>query len=581
MIGVLASRLCGLGQGLQPLAPAAVTPKEVERPAAAPSVTTRPGSPRTAEGDKPLNPAKPTLAINGVIIVKTSAEIQEAGVSGVTGLVVREIPFLDRPEFRQMVQKQFLGRQLTENSIRDLQDAIIYFCRDRGKLLVDVILPEQSIEEGVLQLWFLEGKVGKITVKNPGKKWFSDKFILRQVHLQPADSLDANRFNQDLNWLNNNPFRQVDVALKQGEKLGLTDVELGVEDRFPVRPYFGYEDTGTRYTGPDRLLTGFNWGNAFGLDHQFNYQYSTDINFDLMRAHSASYIAPLPWRHTLIVYGSYVDDKAEFPGGTTADGHSWQASARYSIPLPDLKKYRHEVSAGFDFKQSNNNLLSGGTNVLQNSDTDIAQFALTYSGALPDRLGKTAFGAELYYSPGGLTPNNDNTDFNNLRTDARAEYFYARFNASRITRLPYDFSWVLSGWGQLTGQRLLPSEELALGGYNTVRGYDERVVLGDNGWIINCELRTPAILLGNILGIRGGRDELQFLGFVDSGSVSVVDHIAADGDKTFYVLCSAGAGLRYTISRNLSLRFDYGFPLTEKALNEFKSRAHVGVLLSL
>src|SRR5712671_3766807 len=327
MVGWLACGLCALGQGVNPLAPSSVTPKPVERPAGATGTIKRQSSPRTADGDKPLNPAKPTLTINGVILVKTPAEIQEAGVSGVTGLVIRDIPFLDQPGFKQMVQKQFLGKRLTENSIRDLQDAIIYYCRDRGKLLVDVILPEQSIEEGVLQLWFLEGKVGKIIVQNPGKKWFSDRFILRQVRLKESESLDANRFNQDLNWLNNNPFRQVDVAFRQGEKLGLTDMELHVEDRFPVRPYIGYEDSGTRYTGPDRILGGFNWGNAFGLDHQLNYQYSTDINLDLVKAHSASYIVPLPWRHTLMVYGSYVDAKADFPGGTTAEGHSWQASA--------------------------------------------------------------------------------------------------------------------------------------------------------------------------------------------------------------------------------------------------------------
>jgi hemolysin activation/secretion protein len=348
-----------------------------------------------------------------------------------------------------------------------------------------------------------------------------------------------------------------------------------------VRPYVGYEDSGTRYTGPDRILTGLNWGNAFGLDHQFNYQYSTDVGLDLVQAHSASYIAPLPWRHTLMVYGSYVDAKADFPGGTTAEGHSWQASARYSIPLPDLGKYRHEVGAGFDFKRANNNLLSGGTTVLQNSDTDIAQFVLAYSGALPDRLGKTSFGLDLSYSPGELLGNNDNTNFANLRTDAKAEYFYARLNATRITRLPFDFSWVLNAWGQLANERLLPSEELALGGYNTVRGYDERVVTGDNGWIINSELRTPAIFLGNILGVPGGRDELQFLGFVDAGSVSLDHHVAADGDNTHHVLCSVGAGLRFTISRNLSLRLDYGIPLTERDLNELKQRTHVGVLLSL
>src|SRR5438105_2276513 len=385
VISLLMSGLCGLAQGVEPLPPSAVTPKPLERQST-PKITTIPTSPRSPSGDKPLNPDKPALAISGVIIVKSEAEIQAAGAPPTKGLVIRDIPFLQKSDFKQMVEKQFIGRPLTENAIRDLEDAIILYCRNRSKLLVDVILPEQSVENGVLQIWFLEGKVGKVTVKNGGRRWFNDQFILREVQLRPSTPLDANLLNRNLNWLNNNPFRQVDAVFKPGEKLGFTDIELQVEDRFPLRPYFGYENSGTRFTGEDRLLAGINWGNALWLDHQANYQYSTDIDFDLVKAHSASYVAPLPWRHTLMLYGSYVDAKAQFPGGTTAEGHSWQASARYSVPMPDIATYRHEVAVGFDFKRANNNLLSGGITVLQNSDTDIAQFVLAYAGALPDPL---------------------------------------------------------------------------------------------------------------------------------------------------------------------------------------------------
>jgi hemolysin activation/secretion protein len=45
-------------------------------------------------------------------------------------------------------------------------------------------------------------------------------------------------------------------------------------------------------------------------------------------------------------------------------------------------------------------------------------------------------------------------------------------------------------------------------------------------------------------------------------------------------LYSTGVGLRYSLRHNLSVRFDYGFPLTEKGLNEHSSRMHLGALLS-
>jgi len=582
VLALVASGLSGWAQATSPQAPPEVTPK-MPPPQGTPAVISQePKSPRTPEGDKPLSPDNPNLTIKAVILVKTRAEIQEAGVPAATGLIIKDIPFLEHADFRNMVEKNFLGRQLTENRIRDLEDAIILYCRHRGKLLVDVVLPQQAIENGVLQLWFLEGRVEKVIVKNEGRKWFKDKFILDQVHLHPGDTLDANRLNKDLNWLNNNPFRQVDATFKPGEKLGQTDVELDVQDRIPLRPYVGYENSGTRFTGVDRFLFGLNWGNAFGLDDQFNYQYSTDENFDLVRAHSASYIAPLPWRHTLMVYGSYVDAKALFGNNApTADGHSWQISGRYSVPLPEIRTLRHDVNVGFDFKRSNNNLLAGGTTV-QTNDTDIAQFVLGYNAAIPDHFGSTSLGFEGYYSPGDFVGgNNNNTDFSALRIGAKADYFYGRLSLERITRLPYNFSYIFRFSGQLANNRLLPSEELALGGYNTIRGYDERVVLVDNGWIINNEIRTPPMEIFGQIDELGGSDQLQLLTFFDAGGVHVNDVRAEDGTDPNKTLYSVGVGLRYTVSRNLSFRLDYGWPLTERGINENDSRAHFGVLLSL
>ena len=582
VLSLVASAVGAWAQAATPQAPPEVTPKApppVGTPA--PVFSQEPKSPRTPEGDKPLSPDNPNLAIKAVILVKTRAEIQEAGVPAANGLIIHDIPFLQQqPDFRAMVEKKFIGRQLTENAIRDLQDAIILYCRHHGKMLVDVVLPQQTVDNGVLQLWFLEGKVEKVTVKNDGKKWFKDKFILDQVHLHTGDTLDSNQLNKDLNWLNNNPFRQVDATFKPGEKLGQTDVELDVEDRIPLRPYVGYENSGTRFTGVDRLLFGLNWGNAFGLDHQFNYQYSADDDFNLVSAHSASYIAPLPWRHTLMVYGSYVDAKAQFgQNAPTADGHSWQISGRYSVPLPEIHTLRHDVSLGFDFKRSNNNLLAGGTTV-QTNDTDIAQFVLGYNALLPDPFGSTSLGFEGYYSPGDfLGGNNNDADFNGLRAGAKANYVYGRLTLERLTRLPWNFSWIFRFTGQLADQRLLPSEELALGGYNTVRGYDERVVLGDNGWILNNELRTPPMeLFGQIEELRGG-DQFQFLAFCDAGGIHLID--PQFGETSSTTLCSVGVGARYTLSRNFSFRFDYGWPLTDRGINEHDSRAHFGILLSL
>jgi hemolysin activation/secretion protein len=194
----------------------------------------------------------------------------------------------------------------------------------------------------------------------------------------------------------------------------------------------------------------------------------------------------------------------------------------------------------------------------------------------------------LYYSPGGLTEFNHSSDFNQLRANAEANYFYGRLNVERITRLPGNFSWIIRGWAQYSNARLLPSEQLAVGGYNTVRGYDETAVLGDYGWMISNEIRTPPwsppfrignVSMNNLLGTPDGQDFIQLLAFFDYGAARVKDEIPADSNPN-RDLYSVGMGLRYTVSKNFALRFDYGFPLAAKDLNENSSRGHIGALLS-
>jgi hemolysin activation/secretion protein len=555
-------------------------PKTPDKPAAAsPEPSVPPAKAPEAANPEDAQPL-PFDALKGIVLFKTREEFKETGIASVSGLQVLDIPLLSGPDFKKVAQP-YLGRKVTKGDIKKLESDIILYCRSKNHPFVDVILPQQDCTAGVIQLWFLEGRIGKITVENQGHKWFPDKLVRDQVRLRPGETVDTEKLNADLDWVNRNPFRQVSTVFKPGDKLGDTDLQLRVEDRFPVRVYGGYENSGTQFTGEDRLLAGFNWGNVFGLDQQLNYQYTTDIDFKSISAHSASYLIPLPWRHNLSLLGAYANTTAEFPNTSEGKGKSYQASARYSIPLRVSKNYMQEITAGFDFKRLNNDFEFGGvTESTRNVDVD--QFQLGYSGLLVDRWGQTSFGLEGYYSPGSLTADNTDQAYNDLRPDSKANYLYGRFTAERLTVLPYDVTYVIHFFGQLANERLTPSEQIGIGGFGTVRGYGERFVNGDNGWVLNNELRSPPVRLGKLLPSLHYDDKLQFLAFFDYGSVSIKDLNASDvslGLEQETSLSSVGAGLRYTVHNNLSVRFDYGFQLMNKEPGKH-SGSHVGVLLS-
>ncbi len=552
---------------LTPLTPAKPEPPKTELPA-------KPRSPRDPNGDVVLIPK-----LNGLIIVGSDSEVKKEGVPDMTGLKIGNVPILQGEDFPAVVAP-YLGQPMSKNKILDLEDDIVLYCRAKNRPLVDVILLDQTVNNGVIQLWLLEGKIGTVTVHHEGRKWFNDSIILSQVRLQTNRPLDSRELQADLDWVNRNPFREVDAQFKQGDKLGQSDVVLQVHDQLPLRVYTGYENTGTKFTGENRYLAGFNWGNVFGQDQQLNYQYTTDDSFKLVKAHSASYVIPLPWRHTLTFFGSYVDASADFGStapGTTSSGKSYQASMRYEVSLPSIGKYQHAVTVGFDFKKSNNNLEFGGS-TFSASDTHVDQFEAGYSAVLPDKFGQTSAGLEGYYSPGDLTSDNNDTAFNGLRPNSKAKYVYGRLTAQRLTRLPVDFSWVLKGTVQVSDARLLPSEQLGVGGYNTVRGYEERLENGDDGWLISNELRTPAFKLGSLVETPMEPDYLQGLVFFDYGSLHTVDRVATDPQDG--ALSSVGAGLRYTLSRYLNIRFDYGYELSSHDISGQHSQVHLGIVAS-
>src|SRR6185369_10911178 len=136
-MGVCVSMINLLGQGVDPLAPSAITPKAMPRP-----LKSEPAhSPRSGE-DNPYVPGNTNLFLKGIIIVKSADEISPNGVPDMRGVVVKDVPVLQARDFMLTMEMRFLGRPITEYTIRDLQDAIILYCREKGKLVIDVIMPE-------------------------------------------------------------------------------------------------------------------------------------------------------------------------------------------------------------------------------------------------------------------------------------------------------------------------------------------------------------------------------------------------------------------------------------------------------
>ncbi|CAO3440661.1 ShlB/FhaC/HecB family hemolysin secretion/activation protein [Azospirillum endophyticum] len=544
-----------------------------------------------AEAPALPNPA-PALPAGDTVIVSdlkgllfTAGPAVRAG-TGTRGIAATGLDTLDDPAFRAAMQP-YLGQPLTFDRLNAITRATVLWFREHDRPLVDVVVPEQDVTSGSVQIVVVEFRVGRTMAE--GNRWFSDDLLLSQLRAWPGDRISGSAMLEDIDWLNRNPFRHTDLVYQRGGDPGTTDIVLRTADRFPVRVFGGYENTGTAATGRDRLFAGLNWGNAFWADQQISYQISAspDLLDRGLRGpsgdprsvtHAGSWFVPLPWRHTLTVFGSYTETHPDLGSGFGQNGRSSQVSARYAAPLPKLGTVRHELQAGIDWKRSNNNLDFGGSSVFRSS-TDIAQGMLGYSATVPDGLGSTGLSASLFHSPGGIGDRNSDAVFHTSRAGAAARYSYARFGLERVTPLPEDLTWIVRAQAQLSSANLLPSEQLSLGGNASVRGYAESEVLGDRGVLLSTELRSPEVSLAQLFGERDLGDGFQGLLFADYGAAEPKNRQPNDAGRK--VLLSMGPGLRYSLPPYLTLKLDWGFQLrhTDSGENRF-GRPHVALSIA-
>ncbi len=472
--------------------------------------------------------------------------------------VAVDVPLLEaHPEFLAEISQKYLGAPLTLAALESIQQDITRFYIAHSQPLVHVSSPEQDVTAGAVCFVVDEAKAG--AVEFCGNRYFSTRQMEREFRTAPGGPINLDTVASDLSWINQNPFRQADVVLKAGSEPQATDLQIVVKDRFPYRFYAGGDNTGTQTTDIYRVFGGFNAGNLWGAAHQLSYQYTTAPSQPRFYAHTGEYLAPLPWRHNLRLFGSYSKSRPDFHDERLEmNAYFWQASLRYEVPLLKTEKaLQQKVSFGLDFKRTNNDLQFGGDEVL-NHNIDVADLRFSYNLGAERGGFRSAFELAVIFSPGGITPSNTNHAYQRLRPYAHSTYatIQGDWSASYFfSPRGWAFAWDL--WGQGTTTNLMPSEQFLLGGYNTVRGYQQNQVTADDGIGASAEIHTPTWSFFQ----SGGSpfDALYFLAFLDYGWGA--DHKIVSGEKPSVQLVGTGPGVRYSLGHYLNARLDCGFPL--------------------
>ena len=505
------------------------------------------------EASSDTTPLVPSL--RGIVIVDDPAAIKNGGTKS-SGVEVRGGTV---PDQVVAAANGFVGNVVTLASLDAMTRAMVLAYREAGMPVVNVVVPPQDISNGVIQVVAVVGRLGKLSVEgdtaNPD--YYASGFALAE-----GDVIEEGAVLSQLRWKSRRLHRRVDAVYEPGAAFSQTDITLQVSETKPWTVFGGVDNTGSEGgVGELRIFAGFTVADFGATDHEFSYQYTTSEDGpDALSAHVLSYILPVANWTDFQLTGAYVTTGTQ---GTdfTNDGTSWQLGGTFITQLPRLHSVAWEARYGFEYKNSDNNLEFGGTPVTGN-ETEIGQFFLQLNGQRGDARSATNLYAGVWYSPGDMFELNTDAAFSGSRTGAVADYAYLRAGFDHTIFLPGDFRFVAAVDAQVSDNRLLSSEQIYLGGLNTIRGFDENTLAGDNGALARLEMYTPGFsLFGDA---AANEDQLRFFAFYDIGAVNSNSPFDAATDVEG-TLAGAGVGLTYQFRDNLTAQVAYGWQVEDTA----------------
>jgi len=509
--------------------------------------------------------ATPILeSLKGIVLIPdgTPAALQRLA----TGVDTALVSFAQSPAMADYLQKS-IGQPASLHSLQHLVDGITRQLRLEGQLLVSVWLPPQDLTDGVVRI-VVRPTVMEGDIQVVGAQYFSPESYKKWIRQLPDQTLDMVQLQQDIDWINRNPFRHATPAAASGSVQGSSRVSVRVQERRPVRVFAGADNTGTESTDEQRIFAGFNWGNAFGRGDQLSYQYRTDPGHKRSTTHSGSYLADLPWRHWLALSAAWSETTPDLGPAFDQTGKSWQVGLQYHVPLPTVRQkqaaLKQDAYVGLDFKYTNNNLEFAAIPVMNNK-THVAQVTLGYSLNREGQNSSSFLSPQLVLSPGGLSKYNDNQAFDGSRQGAHARYAYWRLDAEHAQRLPAGWRWDVRANGQYSNVPLLGSEQIAGSGVQAVRGYPESQAFGDQGLVLRNELHLPVWALG-----QSGESSLGAFAFYDAAWLRTVGQDAGSTK-----LDSIGLGASLRLGSAVTLDVSAGKPLKRHVAGEEGTRVHV------
>ena len=447
----------------------------------------------------------------------------------------------------------FMGPGKSEADVEAARAALQKLYEDKGYVAVSVFIPEQSVDGGVLQLQVQPQAVARLLVEGDTRN--ADAIRAKAPSVAPGTTPNLPAFQRDVVALNSKPTRRVTPELRAGEAPGTLDVVLKVDERSPfhgsaeLNNFRSSATTSLRASATFRFDDMWGRGDSLSLSAQTAPQRTSDGT-----VFSGNYLMRLGQATQLLLYGVYSDSDIAVVGGTSVIGKGKLFGARLIRSLGGSEGFYHSLTVGLDWKDFSEDVLLGKDRA--SAPIKYAPLMASWRG---DWTGERATSNLTLSATFGVRGLGDGwARFDAKRYMARQSFIALKLDAETTRKLGSDIQINSRLTGQWSPSPLISNEGFSLGGISSVRGYYESEAIGDYGFALPTELRTPdlARLLDSDLV-----NELRLHAFADGGYVGIHYPLESQLKTRNTWLTSVGLGGRIKLFDHLSGAIDVGTPL--------------------
>lgn len=452
----------------------------------------------------------------------------------------------------QPLLADLIGKSLTLAELEQAIQRLAEHYRSRG-WFARVYLPQQEIHNGVVTVAVIEGRLGAIETDGSAARRADTEFVRNLVAagLVLGEPLSADALQRGLLLANDLPGINARGTLEAGDQTGETRLKLRIEDTPLVSGSAQANNNGVKATGVTQLTAGLDANNLTGRGDQIGLRMLAAQGLDSLRLQYAAPVGSDGLR--LAARASELQYRlGNGFAALQASGRADTLGAGLSYPLQRSATRNLALALDADRKRFADDMLATPARRRHN---DVTTLAIT-----GDAIDGLAGGGLTQYS---LTLAAGRLDLGGVPADLAADQASARTqggwnklsgNLARLQRLPADFILSAILTAQWAGKNLDSSEKFSLGGPTGVRAYPVNEAPGDEGWLMNLELRRD---LGQ---------GWQATGFVDAGGVRLhrnewAGWQAGGSVPNRYTLAGAGFGLAWQQPGEWSLRLALAAPL--------------------